>query len=397
MTFSLRSCFVFSFEIFGLYRGIRKFQPYNISDCSGCKLAKFSALPFNRSISVSSTPFDLIHSDVWGPSPVATKGGFRYYVSFIDDHTRYCWVYLMKHRSEFFEIYTTFRALVKTQHSAVIKCFRCDLGGEYTSKKFCELFALDGTIHQTSCTDTPEQNGVAERKHRNIVETARSLLLSTSVPSVYWGEAVLTAVSLINTIPSSHISGFSPFEKLYGYAPDYSFFRVFGCTCFVLRPHVERSKLSSRSAICVFLGYGEGQKGYRCFDPITQKLYVSRHVVFLEHIPFFSIPSTTHSLTKSDLIRIDPFSTDSDSLSSQVPSTSNTDHSACTDTLLSGIPEAPSSPMVPQAPSETVDPPLRQSIRIRKSTKLPDFAYSCYSSSFTSFLASIHCLGALFL
>jgi hypothetical protein len=129
----------------------------DISDCSGCKLAKFSALPFNQSIYVSSSPFDLIHSDVWGTSPVATKGGSRYYVSFIDDHTCYCWVYLMKHRSEFFEIYAAFRALIKTQHSVVIKYFKCDLGWEYTSNKFCQLLALDGTIHQTSCTDTLEQ------------------------------------------------------------------------------------------------------------------------------------------------------------------------------------------------------------------------------------------------
>jgi hypothetical protein len=85
----------------------------------------------------------------------------------------------------------------------------------------------------------------------------------------FWGEVVLTVVSLINTIPSSHSLGLSPFENLYGYVPDYSSFRVFGCTCFVLCPHVERSKLSSRSAICVFLGYGEGKKGYRCFDSIT--------------------------------------------------------------------------------------------------------------------------------
>jgi len=213
----------------------------------------------------------------------------------------------MKHRSEFFEIYAAFRALIKTQHSTVIKCFRCDLGGEYTSNKSCQLLALDGTIYQTSCTDTPEQNGVAERKHRHIVEIIRSLLLSAFVPSEFWGETVITAVSLINTITSSHSSGLSSFEKLYGYVPDYSSFRVFDCTCFVLCPHVERSKLSSRSVICVFLGYGEGKKGYRCFNPITQKLYVSRHVVFLEHIPFFSIPSTTHSLTKTDLIHIDPF------------------------------------------------------------------------------------------
>lgn len=73
----------------------------------------------------------------------------------------------MKHRSEFFEIYTALRALVKTQLSSVIKCFRCDLGGIYTSNKFCELFALDETIHQTSCIDTLEQNDVAKRKHRH--------------------------------------------------------------------------------------------------------------------------------------------------------------------------------------------------------------------------------------
>ena len=148
----------------------------------------------------------------------------------------------MKHHSEFFEIYAAFRALIKTQHSAVIKCFRCDLGGEYTSTKFFQLLALDGTIHQTSYTDTPEQNDVAERKHRHIIETARSLLLSAFVHSEFWGEVVLAAVRLINTIPSSHNSVISPFEKLYGYVPDYSSFRVFGCTCFILCPHVERSK-----------------------------------------------------------------------------------------------------------------------------------------------------------
>ena len=138
----------------------------------------------------------------------------------------------MKHHSEFFKIYAVFRALVKTQYSVVIKCFGCDLGGEYTSNKFYQLFALDGTIHQTSCTDTHEQNYVVEKKHRHIVETARSLLLSTFVPSVFWGEVVLSIIGLINTIFSSHISGFSHFEKLYRYALDYLFFRVFCCTLF---------------------------------------------------------------------------------------------------------------------------------------------------------------------
>jgi len=91
----------------------------------------------------------------------------------------------MKHRSEFFEIYTTFQTLVKTQHSIVIKCFRCDLGRKYTSNKFFELFAFDKIIHQISCTDTPKQNKVVERKHKHIVEIACSSLLSAFVPSEF--------------------------------------------------------------------------------------------------------------------------------------------------------------------------------------------------------------------
>jgi hypothetical protein len=128
-------------------------------------------------------------------------------------------------------------------------------------------------------------------------------------------------------------------------------------------------------------------------------------MLFLEHIPFFSIPSTTHSLTRPNIIHINPFSEDSDSLSFQVPSTSNTPshvrpicthHSAGINTLLSGTLEALFSSTASQASSKIVYPPLCQSIRIHKSIKLPDFAYSCYSSSFTSFLAFIHCLSKPF-
>jgi len=132
--------------------------------------------------------------------------------------TSYSWVYLMKHHSEFFEIYTTFWAFVKTKYSTVIKCFRCDLEEKYTANKFYELLALDETVHQTSCTDTPKKNRVAEKKHRHIVEIAHSLLLFAFVLSQFWRGAVLTVVSFINTIPSFYILCFSLFKKLYGYA-----------------------------------------------------------------------------------------------------------------------------------------------------------------------------------
>jgi len=96
---------------------------------------------------------------------------------------------------------------------------------------------------------------------------------------------------------------------LYGHAPNYSTLCVFGCTYFVLKPHVKRIKLSAKFALCVFLGYSFGQKGYCCFDPVSQKLYVSCHIVFLEHISFFFIPTSSHYLTISD-IKIDHFDID---------------------------------------------------------------------------------------
>lgn len=120
-----------------------KSQTNDISDYCGCKLVKFPALPFNKIVSISYAPFDLVHSDVWGPSSVITKDESRYYVLFIDDYTRYRWAYLMKNYSEFFDTYHVFRAMVKTQHNIVIKYFYCDLFSEYTSNKFSEWLACD--------------------------------------------------------------------------------------------------------------------------------------------------------------------------------------------------------------------------------------------------------------
>ena len=96
----------------------------------------------------------MIHYDVWGPSPVATKERFKCYVFSIDDRTRYCWVYLMKCWYDFIHVNTTFCLFVKTQHSVVIKCFRCDLGKEYTSIAFSKLLIFDGVVHYSSCINT---------------------------------------------------------------------------------------------------------------------------------------------------------------------------------------------------------------------------------------------------
>ncbi|GJW15105.1 gag-pol polyprotein [Tanacetum coccineum] len=199
---------------------LEKLDANDISYCSVCKLAKLSALPFGNSVSSSNSPFDLVHSDVWGPSPVYTKGGSRYYVLFIEDFTRYTWVYLMKRMFNFLTILKEFRALVKTQHSTVIKCFRNDLGREYTSNEFF----------------------------------ARSFLLAADVPNVFWGEAVLTAAYVINRIPTAHNSGLSLFEKLYGILPDYS---SFSFDSFIASVHSLHKFVSYTKAVCDPLWQGD--------------------------------------------------------------------------------------------------------------------------------------------
>ena len=128
------------------------------------------------------------------------------------------------------------------------------------------------------------------------------VLLLFSTPSQFWGEAALTAVYTINRCPSPIFHNQTPYDMLFGSSPSYDLLRVFGCVCFVLFHDHERNKLQSRSCLCCFLRYGIGQKGYSCYDPISKRLRVSRHVVFWEHKMFYQLPHVPVSLIPS----IDP-------------------------------------------------------------------------------------------
>jgi transposase InsO family protein len=231
-------------------------------------------------------------SDVWGPAPQSVRG-FKYYISFIDDFSKFSWIYMMHDRSEVPRIFLQFQSHVECLLDTKIKYVQSDWGGEY-QKTHNTFFRSLGIAHRVSCPHTHQQNGSAERKHRHIVETGLALLAHAHIPLKFWYEAFLTATYLINRLPTRVIDNKCPLERLFNTPPNYSLLRVFGCACWPnLRPY-NKHKLSFRSKECVFLGYSSLHKGYKCLDPDSDRVYISRDAIFDENI--FSICQVTTQL-----------------------------------------------------------------------------------------------------
>ncbi|KAL3642739.1 hypothetical protein CASFOL_013554 [Castilleja foliolosa] len=252
--------------------------------CPSCMKSKSHKLPFADSKSSYQNAFDLIHSDVWGPSPVTSSSGFRYYVSFIDHLSRYTWIYLLKNKSDTLQAFIHFKKLIETQYNGKIRIVQTDGGGEFIA--LSKLLKDNGIVHRMSCPYTPEQNGLAERKHRHIVEVGLSILAHSSVPMVHWDSAFLSAVHIINRTPSKILEYKCPIEILTNCKPDLDSLRVFGCLCYpLLRPY-NKNKLQYRSVGGTFLGYSPNHKGYKVLIP-GGKLIITRHILFDEMVfPF---------------------------------------------------------------------------------------------------------------
>ena len=224
-----------------------------------------------------------------GLAKTTSMGGCKYYVTFIDDHTRKVWVYFMKEKSEVFVHFQNFRVLVEKQTNMQVKCIRSDGGGEYFSNEFSDYLQKHGIQRQFTCRYTPQQNGVAKRKNRHIAEVAQALMSEKNVPHTYWAEAVSTTVYIMNRTPTAAVHDVTPEEKFTGVKPDLSHLKVFGCIAYVHVPDELCTKLDPKVEKCVFIGYSLEQKGYRCYNPLTHKLRVSRDVVFDEMNSMFGV------------------------------------------------------------------------------------------------------------
>jgi hypothetical protein len=259
--------------------------------CSACLSAKSKQLPFYSSQSQIKAPLELIYSDLWGPSPVLSRTGNKYYVSFLDAYSCYTWLFPISHKNDPFPIFLQFQKYVERYFNLKIKSVQTDWGGEFRS--ISKFFDQCGIAHRVSCPHTHQQNGAIERKHHHIVETGLALLYHASVPFRFWDDAFQTACYLINRLPTPILHNQSPFTKLFKTSPDYSLLKVFGSACWPnLRPY-NSNKLQPRSLQCVFLGYSLRQRGYKCFHVSTNRLYIFHDVIFQENSFPFLLPTTS--------------------------------------------------------------------------------------------------------
>ena len=191
-------------------------------------------------------------------------------------------MYVLKRKDQVFEQFLEWKALVEKSTGRKLKVLRTDNGGEYTSAEFQGYLKTEGVHHEFTVPKTPEQNGVAERMNRTLVETVRSMLADAKLPQDFWAEGLSTTVYLRNRSPTKVVKGMTPFESWMGEKPTVKHLRVFECTAYAHVPKDERQKLDSKSRKCVFLGYGSETKGYHLYDPKRKRVFFSRDVLFNE-------------------------------------------------------------------------------------------------------------------
>ena len=265
-----------------LVQGLPSKSAADSSPCKTCMLSKVHAIPFPQEATNRTTScLELVHSDVCGPFQTNSLGGSKYFVTFIDDYTRRIFVYFIKAKSEVFQCFKKFKQHVEKQSGRSVKALRSDNGREYVNGEFNEFLVKNGIARQLTVPYSPQQNGVAERANRTLVEMARSMLVESKMSQNLWAEAVNTAVYIRNRCTTKICGDKTPYEMWFGRKPTVQHFKVFGSTAVALNK-AGTPKFKAKGETFVMVGYSQTAKAYRLYDPKKQLIVERRDVVFDE-------------------------------------------------------------------------------------------------------------------
>ncbi|GMF60746.1 unnamed protein product [Phytophthora fragariaefolia] len=275
---------------------LHRAQDDNTYFCRSCVYAKSHRTPFNNApVERAKAPLGKVHSDMTGPFPVPTLSGCHTFLTIIVDYSRYMYLYVIRNKSELYECYERFRQSAvtlfrkdiehfeyRTNHfDPEIQVLQSDNAKEY-EKLGRHISRAYGTHAQFTNAYTPQQNGVAERRMRTILERTRAFLIDGSLPQQLWTECVTHACNLINMTPSTATGNKTPYEKWYQRKPSSQYHKVFGCSAYAHIPSAHRNKLDPRAFRCMYVGLPRNKKGYRLMDIKTNKIVYCRDVVVKE-------------------------------------------------------------------------------------------------------------------
>ena len=255
--------------------------------CYGCVHGKHQRKKFTSKTPLqrASTP-GYVHADLCGPMQKTSLGGARYMLVFKDDFSSYRRVFFLKQKNEV--AINLGKFLLEAETAGVkIRSLMTDGGGEFVNSSVKKILDQKGINLRVTMPYTPQQNGLAERENRTLIEAARSMIHGRNLPLSYWAEAVNTACHVLNRTGDTKIAGKSPIEVWNkNYHIKINHWRVFGSECYYHVPKENRRKWDKKSKSGIFVGYCDEADGYRIYIPEEHRVITSRDVIFKENITF---------------------------------------------------------------------------------------------------------------
>lgn len=270
-------------------------DPLNMSDIDPCvQCAKGKQVSVRKyEANRANDLLELIHTDICGPFQTATRNGHIYFISFIDDYSRYGYIFLIKEKAQTSDVFKSFKVEVELQLNKRIKKVRSDRGGEYYGQcdgsgeqrpgPFAKFLDENEIVPRYIMPSSPQMNGIAEQRNRTLMDMVRSMMSHTTLPIRLCGEALKTAAHILNRVPTKAANK-TPYELWTGRKPSLKYFRIWGSPAEVRPYRPNKKKLDERTVSCYFIGYSERSRGYKFYDPATRTIFETNTVKFFEDI-----------------------------------------------------------------------------------------------------------------
>nr|GEX33207.1 putative ribonuclease H-like domain-containing protein [Tanacetum cinerariifolium] len=270
-----------------LVRGLPPKLFKNDHTCVACCKGKqhkafYKAINVVRSI---SEPLQLLHMDLFGPTSIRSIDHKYYCLVITDDYSRFCWVFFLEHKDETYPILKDFINHVENQVNKKVKAMRCDNGTEFKNAHIIALCGSKGIKREYSNARTPQQNGVAERKNRTLIEAARTMLADSKLPTMFWTEAVRTVCYDLNRVLVTSPHNKTPYALLTGNIPSVSHFKPFGCHVTILNISDHLGKFDGKADEGYIVGYSASNKAYRVYNVPNKRVEETMNLRFIEEKP----------------------------------------------------------------------------------------------------------------